>query len=109
VQTLYAVINNRGIQQIFTPIVWKLSVPSRLHILLWLLVNNKILTRDNLAKRRNVEDKSCLFCAENQSVTHFFYECCVARNMWMEVAKYLTEQLLWILNPWPDCGLEIPS
>jgi hypothetical protein len=60
---------------------------SRLHILLWLLANNKVLTRYNLSKRKNVEDKSCLFCTENESVTHLFYECCVAKNMWKEVAE----------------------
>jgi hypothetical protein len=32
VESLYAVINNMGIQQIFTHVVWNLSVPSGLHI-----------------------------------------------------------------------------
>jgi hypothetical protein len=36
--------------------VWKLHVPSRLHIFLWLLANNKTLTRHNLAKRRSLDD-----------------------------------------------------
>jgi hypothetical protein len=30
VQTLYAIINNRGVRQVFTPLVWKISVPSGL-------------------------------------------------------------------------------
>jgi hypothetical protein len=51
-QSLYAVINDRGVRQIFTPVVWKLKVSPKLHIFLWLLANNKTLTRDNLAKRR---------------------------------------------------------
>jgi hypothetical protein len=32
VQSLYAVINNRGVQQVFTPVVWKIKVPPRIHI-----------------------------------------------------------------------------
>jgi hypothetical protein len=61
VQSLYAVINNDyGVRQIFTPVVWRLSVPPRLHIFLWLLANNKTLTMDNLAKRRHVDDKTCV-------------------------------------------------
>jgi hypothetical protein len=87
VQSLYAIINNRGIQQIYMPVMWKLYVPSRLHIFLWLLANNKVLTRDNLSKRKNVDDKTCIFCTEYELVSHLFYECCVARIMWGVVAK----------------------
>jgi hypothetical protein len=32
VQSLYAVINNRGVQQVFTLVVWKIKVPPRIHI-----------------------------------------------------------------------------
>jgi hypothetical protein len=32
VQTLYDVINDRGVKQIHTPVMWKISVPPRLHI-----------------------------------------------------------------------------
>jgi hypothetical protein len=49
---------------------------------LWLLANNKILTRDSLAKRGNVDDKTCLFCSEPKSVLHLFHECCVAKAVW---------------------------
>ena len=35
-------------------------MPPRIYIFLWLLSNNKTLTRDNLAKRRNVEDSGPL-------------------------------------------------
>jgi hypothetical protein len=50
-------------------------VPSRIHVFLWLMANNKSLTRDNLALRREVNDKNCLFCSKNESVKHLFYEC----------------------------------
>jgi hypothetical protein len=79
VQTLYAIINNRGVRQVYTPLVWKLSVPSRCYIFLWLLAKNKVLTRDNLAKRKKLDDLSCLFCTESESVSHLFFDCCVAR------------------------------
>lgn len=67
VQSLYATISFRGIKQIYTPVMWKLKVPPRIHIFLWLLANNKLLTRDNLAKRREVADKTCLFCSDHES------------------------------------------
>jgi hypothetical protein len=67
--------------------MWKISVPSRLHIFLRLLANNKALTRDNLEKRRKVEDKACLFCNETESVTHLFFDCCVAQSLCDSMAE----------------------
>jgi hypothetical protein len=78
-QSVYAVVNDRGIKQVHTPVVWKIFVPPRLHIFLWLLANNKVLTRDNLSKRRELNDVSCLFCTEDESVHHLFFGCCVKK------------------------------
>jgi hypothetical protein len=41
VQSLYAVINDRGIKHIYLPVMWKINVPSRIHVFLWLVANNK--------------------------------------------------------------------
>jgi hypothetical protein len=60
-QSLYRVINFSGVTPIYIPIVWKLRVPPRIYFFLWLLPNNKLLTRDNLEKRIKVEDTACLF------------------------------------------------
>jgi hypothetical protein len=48
--------SDRGVKQVFTPVMWMISTPSRFHIFFWLLANNKVLTRDNLTKRRLVEN-----------------------------------------------------
>jgi hypothetical protein len=83
VQSMYVVVNNRGVRQLFTPVMWKIKVPSRIHLFLWLLNNNKTLTKDNLAKRRKVDDgTSCLFCNEQESVNHLFFHCCIAHTFW---------------------------
>jgi hypothetical protein len=36
-------------------------------------------------KIRRVEDKACLFCAEQESVHHLFYECVVAKKKAWEI------------------------
>jgi hypothetical protein len=51
VQSLYAIINDGGVGHVYTSVMWKIVVPRQLHIFLWLLANNKTLTRDNLAKK----------------------------------------------------------
>jgi hypothetical protein len=88
--SLHSVINDRGVRQVYTPVVSKIHVPPRIHVFLWLLANNKILTRDNLAKRKEVDDKSCLFCSENETAGHLLYECIAARYMW-EIVSEVTE------------------
>ena len=86
VQAVCKTISFRGVQPAFTPSIWDIIVPPRIHIFLWLLANNKILTRDNLAKRRNVENMNCLFCDEPESVHHLFFECVVAKACWAYLA-----------------------
>jgi hypothetical protein len=65
VQSLYAVINHRWVTSVYVHAMWKLKVPPIIQIFLWLLAKNKSLTRDNLAKRREVADKTCLFFSMN--------------------------------------------
>jgi hypothetical protein len=57
-------------------------ISSRIHVFLWLLSNNKLLTRDNLRKRRRGNYQSCLFCAESESISHLFFDCTVASQAW---------------------------
>jgi hypothetical protein len=87
IQSLYAIVNNREGMPIYTSVMWNISVPSRVYIFLWLLANNKTLTRDNLEKRRKLDDKRCLFCNEHESVSHLFFECCVAQRVLREIAE----------------------
>ena len=86
VQSLYAVINHRGVKPVYVQSVWNLKIPPRIQIFLWLLSKNKILTRTNLAKRKKLDDLSCLFCSETESVHHLFFDCCVAKCMWSVLA-----------------------
>jgi hypothetical protein len=88
-------------------VVWKIIVPPRIHIFLWLVANNKILTRDNLSKRKSLDDMSCLFCSESESASHLFFNCCVAKYAWetlSEILNFWTRQdfesvaKLWLQN-----------
>ena len=36
----------------------------------------------NLAKRKHIEDKTCMFCTELETVNHLFFDCCVAKVLW---------------------------
>ena len=62
--------------------IWKLRVPLKIKIFLWLLRRKVILTKDNLAKRNWIGDQKCCFCEHDESVQHLFLECHVARSIW---------------------------
>jgi predicted RNase H-like nuclease len=46
-----------------------------------------LLCGDNLAKRRKVEDASCLFCLEPETVQHILFECVVAKQCWLVISN----------------------
>jgi hypothetical protein len=85
-QSLYKIINFRGVQQIHTPAIWKLKVHPRVHFFLWFLTQNKTLTRDNV-KRKHIDDDRCLFCCEQETVRHLFFECVVANQVWGVISE----------------------
>jgi hypothetical protein len=106
-QSLYAVINFRGVTPVFIPAVWKIVVPPRIHFFLWLLSHNKLLTRDNLEKTKKIGNNRCLFCDEMESVHHLFFGCVVARQVWLVVSEVAGFELginyesiakLWLCN-----------
>jgi hypothetical protein len=87
-QSLYAIINFRGVKPIYLPVVWKLIVPHRIHFFLWLVSKNKLLTRDDL-ERQNLDDYTCLFCTEKEYVHHLFFKCVIARKVWEEMSQMM--------------------
>lgn len=76
---------------VHSPAVWDLKFPPIVQFFLWIVSQNKILTCDSLAKRKELDDLSCLFCTEEESVHHFFY-CVVAEQLWVMVVESLHTQ-----------------
>ena len=107
VKSLYAIVNFRGIIPIDITSVWDIKIPPKIHFFLWLVTHNKLLTRDNLAKRQNLNDLTCLFCTEEESINHLFFDCVVAREIWSSV-QFLTGvdispiYISYIAKLWPD-------
>jgi hypothetical protein len=86
---MYAVVNFGGIKPVDIQCVWKIKVPPKIHFFLWLLFHNKLLTRDNLVKRQNVDDLTCVFCNEEESCQHLFFDCVVASKIWKDIVMAL--------------------
>jgi hypothetical protein len=86
--SLYAIINFRGVQPIHVPAIWKLILPPRVQFFTWMVINNRIMTRDNLKKRNLNKPETCVFCSCNESVQHLFFDCIVAKLVWNEIADF---------------------
>jgi hypothetical protein len=97
-QSLHRIINFRGVVPVHVPRIWELHIPPRVH--LWLLFKNKVLTRDNVAIRQHVDNKTCLFCAELETSQDIFFECVVAKRMWSEISNLLGRQIGLSFDNW---------
>jgi hypothetical protein len=107
VQSLYAVINCRGVTPVFVHAIWKLVIPPRVHFFLWLLSHNRLLTRDSLKKCRDVNDPTCLFYSDQESISHLFFNYVVAKNVWTIISKVLEVDIgedYELKGPWCHLG-----
>jgi hypothetical protein len=68
-QSLYAVLNYRGMTPMFIPMVWKLNVPPRVQVFLWLLSYNNFFTRDNLVKGKILLIKLAFYALKMKLLT----------------------------------------
>jgi zinc-binding in reverse transcriptase len=57
---------------------WESSIPFKIQIILWLPQQNRILTKDNLLKRKWKGDPKCVFCGSLEIVDHLFLHCTVS-------------------------------
>jgi hypothetical protein len=64
-------------------------VPPKIHLFLWLLSHNKLVTIDNLNRKGFNKPSQCKFCDEHDSITHLFFEYVVAKAVWCYVNDFL--------------------
>lgn len=72
-----------GINNTTLPFLWKLKVPLKVKLFFWLALCNKILTGDNLAKRRWHGPTICVLCfQEAEKLQHIILYCSYTRSIW---------------------------
>lgn len=63
--------------------LWKLNMPERTKMLIWRIGVNVLPTRDNLFKRLDISDPSCVICKEEaEDPSHLFFKCLIAKAIW---------------------------
>jgi hypothetical protein len=66
--------------------IWRAKLPLKIKIWMWVIEQNAMLTKDNLTKRNWTGDFTCAFCGENETISHLFFECNIAKYVWSIVA-----------------------
>jgi hypothetical protein len=68
--------------------VWNFRGPRALRMFLWRACNNILPTKENLFKRKIVDDPQCAICgAAIETVGHILWSCVAARDVWLENMK----------------------
>ena len=62
--------------------LWKIKIPLKVKVFLWLLHRGVILTKDNLAKRNWNGSKLCSCCQNDETIAHLFFNCQMACLLW---------------------------
>jgi zinc-binding in reverse transcriptase len=85
IKSLYTFLCFGGVKTYLSKSVWSLKIPLKHKLFLWMLLNNKILTKDNLCKRNWTGDITCVFCSAPESVDHLFFKCPFISTFWKHV------------------------
>jgi len=88
-QSLYKVINFRGIQPVVVPSLWSIKVPPRVHYFLWLLSKNKFLLEIILERGWKLR-MAPVFSVVRR---HLFSEYGVATQLWFVLSHIFKFQL----------------
>jgi len=72
--------------------VWHKQIPSKVSLMVWRLLRNRLLTKDNLSRRGILAstDLACAAgCDSTETATHLFLHCTLATNLWFKVWNWL--------------------
>jgi hypothetical protein len=62
--------------------IWKIKVPLKIKVFLWLLHRQAILTKDNLVKKNWHINVMCYFSNSYETIQHLFFECALTKFIW---------------------------
>ena len=62
-----------------------MKIPLKLKVLTWYLHRGVILTKDILVKCNWHGSTKCVFCPQQETIKHLFFECSFARSIWSAI------------------------
>ena len=84
--------------------LWKWKVPTKLSCFIWLCLENKSLTWDNLVKHRMKGHGICVLCLkELETASHIFGTCSFFRKVWNSCQALLNFKSNWFGSTFQGC------
>jgi hypothetical protein len=65
--------------------LWKIKLPLKFNVFLWLLYREAILIKDNLVKRNWHGNEMCSFCGNKETIQHLFFDFELFKFVWRVV------------------------
>jgi zinc-binding in reverse transcriptase len=81
-------LNSGGIINTHFQSIWNAYIPLKIKIFLWLVKQNRILTKDNLSRKCWQGDYNCIFCSDFEIINYLFIHCSLANCLWTWIARY---------------------
>ncbi|KAJ4809797.1 Ribonuclease H-like superfamily protein [Rhynchospora pubera] len=107
VKSCYALLNSNGFNLDLKKSIWLAKVPLKIKLFCWLVLQNRILTQDNLEKRGWHGPNKCLFCRDIETVNHLFCTCSFWKRSWdlfnTHNDKQITVNLTSLDSIWDSC------
>ena len=94
-RSIYKILNFRGLNDNKYAIIWSLPIPPKIIIFVWLLLNNRILTKSNLSRRGWNGNMQCQFCPLYETTNHLFVHCQQAQHIWFWLGQSQNFFLVW--------------
>ena len=83
-KSLYATLMDETVLPIIQPL-WKLKIPLKIKVFIWLLHRGVILTKDNLARRNWKGSMLCCYCSDKENIAHLFFNCSSTSLLWRTI------------------------
>lgn len=110
VHSLYKWLEFGGIKNSYFNTIWKAKIPLKIKVFLWLLKQDRVLTKSNLIHRGWQGDPACLFCGAVEISNHLFITCPYTKSIWSWIANhngftfnYESVEDLWLI----DCCISL--
>lgn len=81
---------DRGVNFRYYRALWKLKVPTKVKIFVWLLLQNKLMTQEVLITRGCNVDQGCVLCDNGAIETrdHMMQGCNYASRFWIDILAH---------------------
>jgi hypothetical protein len=66
--------------------IWKAKIPQRIRVFMWMILKNKILSKENLKRKNWQGNVNCDWCGCLETTKHIFHDCQVATFTWFQLA-----------------------